>query len=306
MAIGNCGVTTSPQGRELKDHGTALFPVSCYGGSLEEHPVPWHWHDELEVVVVERGLAAVSVDGGQYALSAGQGIFISAGALHRTLRLAPGCWLLSIVFPPRIIGAMDSIYWQQYLQPLTANPACRCVLLDGSAPWSREAVTQVEAAWQSCVAEPPGFEFQARAALSWLIYLLSRHCPAAPSAQPEKLRRSGDRVKVMLQYIQAHYGEELTTAQIAASALVSESECLRCFRAVLDASPIQYLRQLRIQKAAELLEGTDQSVSEIGALCGFQEMSYFAKTFRELKGCTPSQYRKGKRSARPVLSSGGC
>ena len=35
-------------------------------------------------------------------------------------------------------------------------------------------------------------------------------------------------------------------------------------------------------------------------------MSYFAKTFRELKGCTPSQYRKEKRSARPVLSSGGC
>ena len=212
MAIGNCWVTTSPQGRELKDHGTALFPVSCYGGSLEEHPVPWHWHDELEVVVVERGLAAVSVDGGQYALSAGQGIFISAGALHRTLSLAPGCWLHSIVFHPRIIGAMDSIYWQQYLQPLAANPACRCVLLDGSAPWSREAVTQVEAAWQSCVTEPPGFEFQARAALSWLIYLLSRHCPAAPSAQPEKLRRSGDRVKVMLQYIQSHYGEELTTA----------------------------------------------------------------------------------------------
>ena len=57
-------------------------------------------------------------------------------------------------------------------------------------------------------------------------------------------------------------------------------------------SPIQYVKQVRIQKAAELLLGTDLKISDIGLQCGFQEMSYFAKAFRELKGCTPHEFRE--------------
>lgn len=60
-------------------------------------------------------------------------------------------------------------------------------------------------------------------------------------------------------------------------------------------TPIRYLKQVRIQKAAELLTATDWKISDIGAECGFQEMSYFAKTFRELKGCTPGMFRKYSR-----------
>ena len=96
----------------------------------------------------------------------------------------------------------------------------------------------------------------------------------------------------MLQYIQEHYGGELTLAKIAESASVSENECLRCFRSMIGSTPIQYVKQLRVQKAAELLVSTNRKISDIGAECGFQEMSYFAKTFRELKGCTPGDFRK--------------
>ena len=52
------------------------------------------------------------------------------------------------------------------------------------------------------------------------------------------------------------------------------------------------------EKAAELLADTDWKVSDIGERCGFREMSYFTKTFRELKGCTPSAYRERKRTGR--------
>lgn len=96
----------------------------------------------------------------------------------------------------------------------------------------------------------------------------------------------------MLQYIQEHYDGELTLAKIAESAAVSENECLRCFRSMIGSTPIRYVKQLRVQRAAELLVSTDRRISDIGAECGFQEMSYFAKIFRELKGCTPSEFRK--------------
>ena len=61
---------------------------------------------------------------------------------------------------------------------------------------------------------------------------------------------------------------------------------------MIGCTPIRYVKQVRIQKAAELLASTKRKISDIGAECGFQEMSYFAKIFRELKGCTPGDFRK--------------
>ena len=60
---------------------------------------------------------------------------------------------------------------------------------------------------------------------------------------------------------------------------------------------MQYVRQFRVQRAAELLESTAEKVADVGAACGFQEMSYFARTFRELKGKTPRQYRLERQGA---------
>ena len=110
----------------------------------------------------------------------------------------------------------------------------------------------------------------ARDRLSWLIFLLSAHSPAARKAPSEKVLRDGERIKTMLRYIEEHLGEALTAARIAQSAAVSESECLRCFRSMIGTSPIQYVRQLRVQRAAELLEATDWKIADIGAACGFQ------------------------------------
>lgn len=65
-----------------------------------------------------------------------------------------------------------------------------------------------------------------------------------------------------------------------------------CFKSTISLTPIQYVRQYRIQKAAEPPASTNLKVTDIGTLCGFQEMNSFAKTFRKLKGVTPSKFRE--------------
>ena len=61
---------------------------------------------------------------------------------------------------------------------------------------------------------------------------------------------------------------------------------------MLNTTPIQYVKLLRLQRAAELLLSSPESVAEIGARCGFQDPSYFTRSFRERYGCTPSEYRE--------------
>ncbi len=295
MALSVCGpVSTDRQGRELIEHGTPLFPAACYHDNISEAPVPWHWHDELEVLVIETGTARVSVNGTDYIVRQGEGFFINAGALHGVWSgETESCCLHSVVFHPRLVGgSVDSILWQKYLEPLCSDPCRPCVHFVNAREWEAAATRAIQAAWQSCVSEADGFEFAVREQLSRIIFLLAKNCPTAEKRPSEKTLRDGERIKRMLQYIQEHYGGELTLASIAESAAVSESECLRCFRSMTGSTPIQYVKQVRIQKAAELLMSADRKISDIGAECGFQEMSYFAKTFRELKGCTPGEFRK--------------
>ncbi len=99
-------------------------------------------------------------------------------------------------------------------------------------------------------------------------------------------------MKLMMQYIADHFSEEITLADLAKCAMISESEVLRCFHNTIDTTPIQYIKEIRIHKAASLLHTTDLKIIDIGSLCGFQEMSYFAKAFKQIYGCTPTKYRQ--------------
>lgn len=295
MAMSTCGSSAiDRQGKELLEHGTALFPAACYRDDIGREPVPWHWHDEMEVLRVDRGSARICVRGKDCAVREGEGFFINAGVLHGIWPLeSESCNLRSVVFHPRLVGgSVDSILWQKYLEPLRSDPCLPCVHFGKLQPWERDASEAILEAWLACAFEGEGFEFVVREQLSRLIFLLAKHCPAEERRPSEKALRDGERIKIMLQYIQENYAQELNLARIAQSAAVSENECLRCFRSMTGSTPIQYLRQLRIQRAAELLATTDRKISDIGAACGFQEMSYFAKIFREQKGDSPGAYRK--------------
>lgn len=294
MALSPCNTETDARGRELTVHGTPFFPVACYHDDLAARDVPWHWHEELEAILVTQGQAVVAAGGDKFTVPKGDGMVINTGVLHAVWQEGPEkCRLHSVVFHPRLVGgSLDSIYWRNYLQPVMTDEALKGMYLNRTALWQKEALDAIEDAWQACAAEAPGFEFHVREKLSRLIFLLASHRPAIPRHPSEKSLRDGERIKIMLQYIHQHYSQELSTAHIARSAMISVSECLRCFHGTIGMTPIQYVKRFRIQTAADLLRNTSKKVVDIGAICGFQEMSYFAKTFRQLMGCTPTEYRR--------------
>lgn len=292
MVVLDCNSRIAPDKKELVRHGTAAFPVGCYHDDLRKDEVPWHWHEELEAGIIVEGRVRLAVGGRSLVLAAGQGFFVNSLVLH-------GCWdaaggvIHSLVFHPRLVGgSIDSVFYQSYVQPLAENTALEAVILRPETPWHREAMAFIGRAWEACAQEPPGYEFQVRAALSELVFLLQSNQPANQKQPAAKALRDGERIKQMLEYVHAHFAEALDTGAIAQAAAISESECLRCFRATIGTTPIQYVRQYRVQAAARLLLNGPEKIASVAAQCGFQDVSYFTKTFRELKGCTPAAYRK--------------
>ena len=150
----------------------------------------------------------------------------------------------------------------------------------------------MKSAWQLCADEPEGYELLARNELSILLLHLWKQIPVLPGKRSERERRNEERLKEMLSYIRNHLSEEITVREIAGAASVSESECIRCFRNTIGTTPIRYAKQLRLHEAAEQLVETDRKVIDIGADCGFREMNYFSRSFREQFGITPTEYRR--------------
>lgn len=296
MALSDCITVTDETGLELKQHGNVIFPVACYWDDLCANTVPWHWHDELEVAVVTEGRAFVATDNGKAVLQKGEGFFINTGVVHGVWNTNDSeCRLHSMCFHARLIGGgSDSIFWQKYLRPLMNDNTFAFVRLNPQNEWERKAVVLIEEAWQKCKDEPEGYEFDVRNALSQFISLLISNNSLVTVPHSDKTRRNQERIKKMLSFIQKNYGNEIKVKDIANSATISESECLRCFQATIGATPIQYVKQFRIQKAAELLMSSDCMISEIGEQCGFYDMSYFSKEFRKIYSCTPSQYRNSR------------
>ena len=291
-------ILVGPDGQEQITIGTPEFPVQIWSSPEESKraaSVPWHWHPELEINISTIGDNIMLADGRRSRMAQGQAVFINRGVLH-SMEKAPGhpearhdC----IVFNASLVGgASGSVFWRKYLAPVMLAPECRCVMLRGENEWERQALAQIRAAIAVWTEKAPGYEVEVRAALSRVICLLAENCVQHAQAPSERELRDAERIRQMVDFIRDHRTENITTAQIAASAAISVSECLRCFRRMMDLTPKEYQRQHRIRHAARMLEQTDLSISRIGEECGFEDMSYFARVFREEKGCTPSEYRE--------------
>lgn len=282
------------QGREIRSHGSALFPAAWYSANLSERSIAWHWHDEFEVGYVTRGCVILDAGSQHLELCEGEGFFINLGVLH-AFNAAPGHpgFMNSIVFDSSLIeGRTDSVFWQRYIKPVAAAGGMPVMRLCRQQAWQAEAVGALDNAWRVLREQEPEYELAVRYLLSHFLYLLAGHLPEETEDSAGHSVQGNERIKLMLSYIQAHFMEPLTTEDIARSAMISASECLRCFHHVIGTTPIQYIRQYRIIKASRLLQTTDLRITEIGERCGFHDMSYFAKTFREIQGCAPGEYRQ--------------
>ena len=278
---------------ERKQHGTALLPIAIYKRDRHSSPVPLHWHPEPELAVVTKGSVRYTVGRRSFVLEEGDGFFINSDMLHAVPKNETSSGnMCSVVFHPRLVGGnMESIYWVKYVTPLITG-SLKYMHFKAGNEEHRQIIGEIRRLWEICSEKPAGYEFEARSILSRIVLYLADLQDSAPVPLSSGMLREEGRIKKLLDYIDRHIGEEITLADLSHRVSISESECLRSFKAATGTTPIQYIKQLRIEKAAELLESTNEKIVDIAVACGFQDMSYFSKTFRQMQGCTPRQYRE--------------
>ena len=124
--------------------------------------------------------------------------------------------------------------------------------------------------------------------------LLHTELEANQKAGPETVVKTGVHQKVheVALYLQTHIHESVSLEELAQRFFMSRSYLTRSFRNITGFSVVEYMTYIRSQKAQQLLRESDRSITEIADLCGFGNITYFEKVFKEATGQTPVQYRK--------------
>lgn len=281
-----------PDGRE-RTASAADFP--CVAGSdlYQANACSLHWHDEFEIVVVSSGVLSAAVNGSEYTIAAGEGIFVNTGVLHAYKETTGArADVLYLLFLPALIGGTSgSVFWTKYLEPLVSSLRLSALALRGE-DWHRDILACAHSAAALLREEPPGFEIEVRSLLSHITQTI---CGNAVPAGPESGRQSeaAQAMRQMLAFLDDNCAREIRVAEIAASAHISVRSCQRLFQRFTSRSPKQFLLSLRLEKAQKLLRETAWSIPDIAAVCGFSDQSYFTKLFRRRFGSPPAAYRKG-------------
>jgi AraC-like DNA-binding protein len=109
---------------------------------------------------------------------------------------------------------------------------------------------------------------------------------------PDKAQEIDPRVSRLCNYMQMNLERKLALPDLAEYLFISESHLRLLFRKTMGISPTEYLRQLRLQRAKDLLVNTAYSLKEIAELSGFQTLNHFSRMFKSNESIPATEYRK--------------
>ena len=270
------------------------FPYLCmdieHGKSVPEPPGfhVMHWHEDVQFLYVFTGKVYFHTLDRTVIVPSGHGVFINRSVVHLVVG-SQTCHYKSFLFPERLVSFDPGGPAVKYVKRITGCEQISHLPLSPDVPWQDSILEQLRALSRLEENQTDCYEYEVLVRLAAMWLELTRH-----TAVPDRLTESGTlkRMRNMLNYIERHYAEDITLENIAASASVSKSECLRCFRMTMQDTPYQYLLEHRLRKAAGLLTNTELSISQIAQAVGFHSQSHFGKLFKERTGCSPQKYRK--------------
>lgn len=269
------------------------YPYVLHHVNLKETKVPWHWHEELEFDYVVSGAIKVVTASKTYIFHKNEACFINTNVLCLVEHAEDGeeCIVDSHLFHPVFLsGHFKSIYETKYLEPVLQNKKIEVMEIRGENKYQTEMLKKLRQV--SFLQSKENVEFETRNLFSEIWVLLRKEIENLRYEDTPVKLASQERIQTMMVFIHENYQRKISLRDIAASAMVSGRECLRCFQESIHKTPFEYLLDYRIETAERLLRTTNMTVTEIAMETGFSGAAYFGKVFKNISGKTPGVFRK--------------
>ncbi len=273
---------------ENKRRGSFDFPIELYyvDALHPRYEMPVHWHVEAELIFVLQGKLHLSVEGETLTLTQGESVFLSAGLMHGGI--PEDCVYECLVFDFERFF-QDSIICRDRFSTIFGEG----LQIQRYFAANSDAAKLIDSIFSAMETEQRGYEFTTTGLLwqfAGLVLNQSLYIPQSAAATRNAKR--AEQIKKALRYIRANYAKNVTLDQLAAEAEMVPKYFCRVFREITGRTPIDYLNYYRIECASELLCASQESITEVALSCGFEDLSYFVRTFKKYKGVSARVYKK--------------
>lgn len=277
--------------RENRQRGTVDFPFEFHHVT-NRHPdyvMPLHWHTEFELIRVLKGALLLNLDNRDYPLREGYFAMIPSNLPHTAI--PDDCEYECIVFDAKFMLGKNEAANQTITQLMEHTIVPQYVY----TPEDRVITDSAWALFDSLASRSPGHQMIVMGSLFLIIGTMSaehKYTLYNSNSDSEYSFRKSLRLQQALTFMENSFQKHLSLEDIANSVHMTPKSFCRFFREMAHQSPIEYLNGYRIDRACYQLLTTNMPITLIAYENGFNDLSYFIKTFRKYKGTTPKKYTR--------------
>lgn len=277
---------------EENDH---LLPYLFYNTIVENGrpDVLFHWHPELEINYVYEGSARYHIDYDFFNSEPGDIVLIRPNGMHSIHPLENKNHVTdTFQFHLDMIGysIIDQVSLR-YLHPLQTSSFKFIPCIKSNMDGYDEIKSCLFEIFDLSRDEGRHFEILLKAKLNELIYLLYYYRYVIKKNTDDSYRKN-EKIRELIDYINRNYEKNLTIDYLADFIGYSKTHFMTVFKQHTGTSCTEFVIQVRLNKASDLLINTSYSVLEIANRIGFNNLSNFNRQFKRYYQTTPSKYRK--------------
>lgn len=234
-----------------------------------------HWHEQTELLFIEKGNCTIRCDDKNYDVGKGDLVIINPNELHSYNGYNTHTCL---IFYPEFFS--DVIFERYILKNYIPGDKIISEYISSIANEYKNPTFI-----SNMIIKAKSYELMA--------YLIKNYTRTQISnVEYDRLISKRRKINNILDYIECHLHENISTSDIAKEFFISETYLCRLFNAELGISPLNHINNMRIQESMVLLKTTNESVSTIAMHLGFSSINYFSRIFKKFTGLTPQEYRK--------------
>lgn len=278
------------QHQKIYRNKTGPFPINIFNTDVQEFPP--HWHERIEIVYVLGDELKIGQNNAVYTLYNRDIFIVGMGEVHYFLMQPQVCDRIILLFEPSIFDELSNI--------LTGIK-----ILNPHIPYDRNSANsefsvhrffekQILDIQKEKLEKKSGYDFFIGARLYDIAAGIVRYLPYEKlcSTQLNKQMKKLEILEHVTKYIDENFREEITLADVSKSANFSMYHFTRFFKDTTGMTFGQYLNNYKVSKAVNMLINTSDSISEISFNSGFNSIKTFNRVFKQVKGCSPSQFKK--------------
>lgn len=252
---------------------------------------PHHWHEDIEIIYLVEGNVKVGINNDIYHLEVGDILIIGSGEIHYFFKQREFSNRAVIQFRMSIYDTfLSGTKDKSIIKPMFNHSK----LLTRGSELHALMEKQIRELIHEYSEAKGGYKLILKARLYDLAGILLRHMPKEEysvkdeSRQKEKL----EKLDKVFQYVEKNYQNHITLEEISKVSGFSKYYFTRFFKENTGMTFLDYLNNFRIMKSEWYLMDEKESIIEVAFKSGFNSVKTFNRVFKNLKGCTPMEYRK--------------